>query len=129
MARRFQFRLKSLMAAVVLICLGLGGWHLLWTKGQYVEAEPVVVGQPIKIRGRFFHFCAGEDSGKHDFSVECDSSGRGMRGATSADNSGWGRYDFEIDLPSVDVPCEFTITLTPKGHSPIRGSFVVRGEE
>jgi len=53
--RWFQFRLKSLMAFVVVICIGLGGWHLLMTYGQWVEAEPAVVGQPIKIRGRFFH--------------------------------------------------------------------------
>jgi hypothetical protein len=61
MARRwYQFNLKSLMAVVVLICLGLGGGHLLFVYGQYVEAEPAVVGQPIKIRGKFFHF-GGKD--------------------------------------------------------------------
>jgi hypothetical protein len=70
MARHwFQFSLKSLMAVVVLICLGLGGWHLLWTKGQYVIAEPAVVGQPIKIHGSFLRFRKDEyddNAGRYD---------------------------------------------------------------
>jgi hypothetical protein len=130
MARRwYQFNLKSLMAIVAMICLGLGGWHLLLKYGRYVEAEPALVGQPIKIHGRFLHFFAGADSGQYELIVRSKKSS--FRQSGIADRSGWGRYAIEAEYESrfVDRPEEFTVTLTPKGGTPILGSFVVRGAE
>jgi hypothetical protein len=126
--------LKSLMAAVVVICLGLGGWHLLWTKGQCVEPGPAVVGQPIKIHGRFVRIFAGDESGRYYLSVspidEPGFGGRcfGLGWYGEAEYVGWWMYEFEGNLSPLDVG-EFTMTLTPEGGSPIRGSIVVRGAE
>jgi hypothetical protein len=131
MARRwYQFNLKSLMAIVVVICLGLGGWHLLFTYGQYVEAEPAVVGQPIKIRGRFFHF-GGEATRKYNLDVFecCSNSQNGHLVRGTAHQIGLGRYELEFEMDPVNEPTEFTLELRPKGGSPISGNFVVRGAE
>jgi len=122
-----QFSLRSLLGLVILICLGLGGWNLLMTYGQYVEAEPTVVGQPIKIRGRFFHFFAGDDSGW--YVLEIRSGGLlDFYSDSLADYSGWGRYANEtlLDPNYFDEPGEYTMTMTPEGGSPIHGTFIVR---
>jgi len=132
MARRwYQFSLKSLMAAVVVICLGLGGWHLLWTKGQYVEAEPAVVGQPIKIRGRFFRFL---ELDPEDCWYALNAIHKTKSGISSTTKYGHaphiGYWTFEIEHEYIpDCAGEVTLRLTPSGGSPIRGSFVVRGAE
>jgi hypothetical protein len=73
--RWFQFRLKTLMAFVVMICLGLGGWHLLMTYGQYVEVEgPVVVWEPIKVHGRFYHFGREEKGVRYELEAKWRTS-------------------------------------------------------
>jgi len=110
------------MAAVAVICLGLGGWNFLFR--QYVEADPAVVGQPIKIRGRFFHFFAGKDSGLYVLDAGDDRWEFGY-----ANRIGWGRHDVETVLPSLDGPGEFTVTLRPMSGSPIRGNIVVRAAD
>lgn len=52
MIRRFQFSLRALMGMVASFCLLPGSWKLLARYGQYIEATPVVVGEPIPIKGR-----------------------------------------------------------------------------
>jgi hypothetical protein len=128
--RWFQYSLKSLMAAVVLICLGLGGWHLLFKYGQYVEAESAVVGQPIKIRGRFFHFFASEDDrGYYHFEALIqDGSGACLVKSGYGIDVGWWQFKFETDF-KLKRPGEYALTLTPKGGTPILGRFEVRGAE
>jgi hypothetical protein len=113
------------MAAMVVICLGLGGWHLLWTKGQYVEAEPVVVGQPIKIHGRFFRFFAGDEQRRYHIVVE--KPGRRMWITHGDADTAWWCLAIEVELHQIDEPGEYTLTLTPRGGSTIRGAnFFVR---
>jgi len=129
MARRFQFRLKSLMAAVVVICLGLGGWQLLMTFGQYVEAEPAVVGQPIKIHGRFFYFGEKKTEYGHPYDLvlkRSSVSGNGEYGKACGWRSGWRRYDLQMKLSPVDEPGEYMLTLTPYACRPIHGKLIVR---
>lgn len=127
--RWFQFSLKTLMAAVVLICLGLGGWHLFWTYGQWIEAEPAVVGQPIKIRGRFFHFGRANEVGgwRYELDVFPSDCGNWGRKLGFAQSVGWCLYEIEAKYVPFRSPGEITMTLTPEGGSAIRGSFVVRG--
>jgi len=122
------------MAAVVLICLGLGGWHLLLKHGQFVEAEPAVVGQPIKIHGRFFRIFGGDDSGRYYLAAapvdDPTFSGRciGIGWYGEAEHVGCWMYEFEGNLSPLDSG-EFKMRLAPEGGSPILGSFVVRDGE
>jgi hypothetical protein len=133
MARRwYQFSLKSLMAIVVVICLTLGGWQMLMTFGQWVEAEPAVVGQPIQVSGRFFHF--GEKKTEYgcpyDLVLKRSSvSGSGESRKACGWRTGWRRYNFRMKLRPVDEPGEYTLTLTPSGCRPIHGKFAVRPAE
>jgi hypothetical protein len=129
--RWFQFSLRSLLGLVVVICLTLGGWHLLMTYGQWVEAEPAVVGQPIKIHGRFFHFFAGEHSGRYELLIarRWNSTMRSWGFETTARQLSWWRYDVEYTLDLVDKPTDFSLTLVPNGGSPIRGTVVVHPAE
>jgi hypothetical protein len=123
-----QFSLRSLLGLVVVICLGLGGWHLLFVYGQYVEAEPAVVGQPVKIHGRFFRLFGGDEYGRYE--LEIRSGGLlDFYSDSLARSSGWGRYDIETSLDPnyFDEPGEYALTLTPEGGTPISGNFVVRG--
>ena len=127
--RWFQFRLRSLLGLVFVICLGLGGWHLLFVYGQYVEAEPAVVGQPIKVHGRFFgrderYYLAASPVDEPTFSGRC--FGIGWYG--EAESVGWWMYEFEGNLSPLDSG-EYTLSLTPEGGSPILGRFVVRGAD
>jgi hypothetical protein len=128
-----QYSLRSLMAMVAVICLGLGGWHLLLKYGQYVEAEPAVVGQPIKIRGRFFHVGGANDAGNWRYKLTVYptfASGPSMVAYGNTKYVGW--WSYEIDDPQFDAegsPGEFTMTLTPEGGSPIRGTLVVRAAD
>ena len=127
--RWFQFSLKSLMATVVVICLGLGGWHLLWTKGQYVEAEPAVVGQPIKIHGSFFQFFAtGKYRGYYRLLVLRDGETHRYSEQMCAKDVGWFRYEVEREIGKGHRfdPTDYTMTLAPHGGRPINGKFVVR---
>jgi hypothetical protein len=131
--RWFQFRLRSLMAFVVVICLGLGGWDLLMTYGQYVEAEPAVVGQPIKVHGRFFHLFGRDRPGHYWFEVLKDGRFAGYRQRAYASHVGFGRFDFVTEIDTQNVLThkvgEYTLRLTPRGRSPIHGMLVVRPAE
>jgi len=119
-----------MLGVVAVICLGLGGWHLLMKYGQYVEAEPAVVGQPIKIHGRFFHFFAGEDSGCFEVRIDRKNGSReGVQVNSVETQSVWCRYDVEIELAPVDEPTEFTMWLGPFSGDLIQGQFTVRPAE
>lgn len=115
--RWFQFRLRTLLALVVLVCLVLGGWQLYWTYfGPYVQAEPVKVGQPIKVRGRFFDF-RGADSTV--FTVKLSkprADGRPViyqSGGGRTLRRGWWVYDVEIELAPLRKPGDYDVELHP----------------
>ena len=56
--RWLQFRLRTLLIAMVVVCLALGGWQL--SVRPYVSAGPAVVGKPFVVRGRFVDFLGPE---------------------------------------------------------------------
>jgi hypothetical protein len=121
------------MAFVVLICLGLGGWHLLMTYGQFIEAEPALVGQPIKIRGRYFHFFYASEKCRHSwvkFEVLEDRKSAGYGVRTIGHYIGWGQFEFKTEMSSTSRFTTksgiYTITLTPRGGRPVLGKLVVR---
>jgi len=90
-----------------------------------------VVGQPIKVRGRFFHFFAGEHSGRYELLIarQWNSTMRSFGFETTARQLSWWRYDVEYTLDPVDAPTELTLTLVPNGGSPIHGKILVRPAE
>jgi hypothetical protein len=55
MSRRFQFSLRALLGMAVVVCLALGGWHLLVRYGQFVEMAPTAANEP-RLRGQFIFF-------------------------------------------------------------------------
>ena len=52
MLRRFQFSLRALLGVAAVICLFLGGWHLLITYGEFIEVGPIELHRKTTIRGR-----------------------------------------------------------------------------
>jgi hypothetical protein len=121
-----------MLGVVAVICLGLGGWHLFLRHGQYIEAEPAVVGQPIKIHGRFFHFgrCDSDFCVIHVFRQGAESDLMNFQARIK--NGGFGRYDVEFVMDWVGVrfdPGSFGLKLMPDGHPPIHGKFTVRPAE
>jgi hypothetical protein len=117
------------MAFVVVICLGLGGWHLLMKYGRYVEVEgPAVVGQPIKVHGRFFGW---EDrvyrgTSGYQFHVEPALTGREFHEFGQAKRLRGCWYSMERTLEPVDVPSEILVTLIPDNGHRLRCKVVVR---
>lgn len=115
--RWFQFRLRTLLGLVVLVCLVLGGWQLYWTYfGPFVQAEPAAVGQPIKIRGRFFDF-RGLKSTVYTVKISKPmADGRPVicqSGSGFATRRGWWVYDVEIELAPLRKPGKYDVELHP----------------
>lgn len=115
MRRRFQFSLKTLLALFGLLCLGLGSWSLYWTYfGPYIEADDVVAGQPIRVRGRFMDLFGFDEApfvidvvGKMaDGSPIIMQEGGGM-----AKRAGWWAYDVEVKLGPVHKPGNYDLRL------------------
>ncbi|HEV7221876.1 MAG TPA: hypothetical protein VGN42_04195 [Pirellulales bacterium] len=115
--RRFQFRLRTLLVLIVVICIALGSWHLYWNYfGPYIEAESATVGQPIKIRGRFFDF-RGPLSTVYVVNISQPmADGRPLiyqSGGGRTVRSGWWAYDVEIELHPVRKAGRYDIELLP----------------
>lgn len=115
--RWFQFRLRTLLAAVVALCFALGSWQLYWTYfGPYVEAEPTAVGRPIKVRGRFFDF-RGPDSTVYSVYVsKLQPDGRRVvyqSAGGRVSRRGLWAYDVEVELAPIRLAGEFQIELLP----------------
>jgi len=115
--RRFQFRLRTLLVLIVVICIALGSWHLYWNYfGPYIEAESATVGQPIKIRGRFFDF-RGPLSAVYVVKISQPmADGRPLiyqSGSGRTVRSGWWAYDVEIELHPVRQAGRYDLELLP----------------
>lgn len=115
--RWFQYRLRTLLALVVLLCVLLGSWQLYWTYfGPYVAAEPAMVGQPINVRGRFFDFRGPETTA---FTVKLSrpmADGRPVihqSGGGYVKRRGLWAYDVEIELRPIGKPGEYDVELLP----------------
>jgi hypothetical protein len=51
--RRFlQFSIRGLLSFAALVCLLLGGWHLLHAYGNYIKVSTAAVGKPMRVKGR-----------------------------------------------------------------------------
>lgn len=115
--RWFQFRLRTLLAAVVLLCIALGGWRLYWTFcGPYVKSGPAQVGAKFKVRGRFVDFL-GPDSTVYAVKVSRPmSNGRPViyqSGSGHASRSGFWTYEFELELGPVLKAGDYKLEVFP----------------
>ncbi|MGH7134798.1 MAG: hypothetical protein ACREHD_03610 [Pirellulales bacterium] len=52
MPRRFQFSLRALLGLGAVVCLLLGGRHLVETYATYIEVSNSALDEPISIKGR-----------------------------------------------------------------------------
>jgi hypothetical protein len=114
---------------MVVIYLGLGGWNLLMKYGQYVEVEgPVVVGQPIKIHGRFYHFGREANGVRYELEAKWKTPAGENVWTTKGywSPTGWFRYDVKLKVVPHEVPTELTMKLTPAGGRPIHGKSFIR---
>ena len=67
--RRFlQFSLRGLLGFAALVCLLLGGRHLLETYGSYIEVGKATAGKPVRIKGRLLRIF-----GPQKCSIEIDA--------------------------------------------------------
>ncbi len=115
MTRRFQFSLRTLLIALVTVCIALGGWHLYFVFfGPYVEAAPTVAGQPIFVRGRFFDFFGMPSTvyvvqvvklGPNGKPITCQS------GSGYVQRSGLWSYNIEVELSPINKPGEYDLEL------------------
>lgn len=113
MRLKLQFRLKTLLAAVVGICLLLAAGKLYFR--QFVEAGPAIVGQPFKVRGRFVDL-AGYESAVFVVNVSRVTPGGRViyQSAAGRTERRWiGRYDFEVELATIQDAGEYDLELSP----------------
>jgi hypothetical protein len=121
MRRRFQFSLRTLLGLAAVVCLLLGGWHLLETYGSYIEAEPLRVGVPVKLRGRYVCFF-GPNKVPITIGYEKNSDEvYGWSAIVGSERSWLCLYNVECELEPVDEPCEITIYLQRDPFFPGRG--------
>ena len=115
MSRRFQFSLRALLVASVVICVGLGSWRFRSDTRQYVLADHVSVNAPIKVRGQFFHL---DGPVIHHFLVLAEApekNGKRFRWGESglARRKGAGTYEVEARLTGADSPGTYKLMLWP----------------
>jgi hypothetical protein len=113
MRLKLQFRLRTLLIAVIAICLLLGVWKLY--SRQFVEADPAVTGKPFKVHGRFVDFFGKESA---VFVVNAIRNTDGERviyqsGGGRVEKRGIGRYDFEVELAPIRREGEYDLELRP----------------
>lgn len=115
--RRFlQFSLRGLLGAVVLLCLFLGGRHLLETYGSQIEIESARIGEPIYFKARYF--CLFGPAQCH-LGVACKAADgswltEGVYGATHDDHvkrSWLCLYTMKSGLYPVTRPCQVIVTF------------------
>lgn len=138
MKKRFQFRLRTLLGALVAMCLVLGGWHLYSVYfGPYVEvAGTAVTGEPFTVRGRFVDFLGfpSEVFVVNVSKVRPDGQRVIYQSAGGrASRSGLWNYDFEIELGRILKDGDYDIEVRPltkavrarKKHTP---AYSLRGK-
>lgn len=118
MTRRFQFRLRTLLGLLVMVCVVLGGWHIYSVKfGPRVElVGPAEVGKPFTVRGRFIDFL-GFDTEVFVVNVSrLNSNGQRVIHQSSGDRATRHRlwnYDFEVELGPITIAGDYDIELRP----------------
>ena len=120
--RFFQFSLRWLLGLATLVCLLLGGWHLLDVYGNYMEVGDLAVGKPVRVKGRAIRLfgpqrCWIQVSANHD----CDN---GLHESGWVDRSWLCCYEFEYDLGVLYAPGIWGISATEVDQRRLRNAFV-----
>ena len=123
MSRRFQFSLKTLLAATAFVSACFGGWQIYRAHfAEFVKAETSLVGQPIRLSGRF-SLKGAPDSTRFHIGVT-RAGGKTLKGARKyeAERGRFGSYQFAeqatfLNQPRWTEPGEFDLyVLLPDGH-------------
>jgi len=127
MRLRLQFRLRTLLIAMFLACLGLGAWHrYYWT--PHVELQPQAAAQRFKLRGHFLRF-SGPDTVPYEFYVVKPGGVEPVvykQGAGSTWRRGWWTYSIDQDLSLNAEPGAYEVWLKPQDEPEIRGKLTIR---
>jgi hypothetical protein len=105
MSRRFQFSLRALLVATLVICLSLGVWHLLETYGTSVAVENARVGAPIVVKARYFWPRGPDECTLFVGYARNDDTGC-VEKYLRAKRSWLGFYTVDYELDRVDRPCQ-----------------------
>ena len=126
MTRRFQFSLRALLAFAAVICVLLGGWHLLQTYGNRLDVENPRLGAPIRVKATYF--CPLGPSQCHLSLGYMTADGSQLSDGTLGRSAGdmikrsWlCLYSMESELEPVDQPCQLIIEFKRYEKPPARG--------
>lgn len=117
MKRRFlQFSLRGLLGFAAVVCLALGGRHLLETYGNSIEVRTARVGEPLRLKARYF--CVLGPAERH-LGLACEAADKswlaeGVYGSTHSDivkRSWLCLYTMEADLYPVTRRCQVVVSL------------------
>jgi hypothetical protein len=112
MSRRFQFSLRTLLVAVAMLCIVLGGKSLA-SRVAYVEAMPTAEKDTLLVRGRMFSFLGPESAVwtlllyRHwDMPIDPQWAASG-----TVSRSLFAFYDVELEIPRPLRPGEYALML------------------
>jgi hypothetical protein len=113
-----QFSLRGLLGFSAIICLLLGGWHLLNTYGNYMEVGKLAVGKPIRVKGRFIRVFGPKRrtiavgvSARNIGAPESRQMGdtEGSSRVAVVDRSWLCCYEFDRELDAMNIPGQWVI--------------------
>lgn len=110
MRRRIQFSLRGLIGFVAIVCVLLGGWHLLDTYGTHVDAGVTRIGAPIRINGTYFCPFGPRDCGLVVGYARDDDDGS-IEKYLRARRSWLCFYSVEYEFEPVDRACQIIVFL------------------
>lgn len=116
MRRRFQFSLRSLLGLAALVCVLLGGWHLLETYGTSVEVVNPRIATPIRIRGTYFWPFGPRECTLYVGYSRSDDTGC-VQKYLRAKKSWLCFYSVEYELDPVSRPCQIQAHFGRYEHS------------
>lgn len=115
--RRFlQFSLRGLLGVAALVCLFLGGRHLLETYGNRLDVEEARVGVPIRVNARYFCLlgpaeCILQIGYETADGLPLSDRTFGNSGVDRAERSWLCLYGLESERPPIDQPRQLIVYL------------------
>jgi hypothetical protein len=108
--------LRGLLGLAALVCLLLGGRHLLNTYGNYIEAGDLALGEPIRVKGRMIRVFGPQRRQIQVAARNIGTPGQRQMGDTEgssdmvwADRSWLCCYEFDCELDAMYIPGQWII--------------------